>query len=1007
MKRQPSDKKKPIVKKSAGVGEVPSKNLAAGDAAAPTASCHSRPEADVPAKRSDNGIPVVAIGASAGGLEALEEFFKAMDHASGMAFVVVVHLDPTHASLLPELLKKHTSMPVYQIGDGMQVRRNQVFIIPPNKNLTILNGVLQLMDVADRKGNRNPIDLFFCALAADQGGNAVGIILSGAGADGTEGMKAIRGEMGLTMVQDEESAKYDGMPGSAIGAGVADYILPPGQMPARLMQYLRHRTQHGRGRIVTGDGKIPNALQKICAILRMKTEHDFSQYKKNTICRRVERRMSVHHFDDMDEYVNYLQNNEREVDILFNEMLIGVTSFFRDAEAFDVLRNEVVPSLLDGKPDSATIRVWVAGCSSGEEAYSLAVVLQESMDRIQRHFNVQIFGTDIDEAAIAYARAGVYPESIESDVSPERLQRYFKKNDDGHYRIKTSIREMVVFALQNVTQDPPFTKLDILSCRNLLIYLDPELQKKLMPVFHYSLRPDGILFLGSSESVGSFAGLFPALSKKWKIFQRKELAAGVPPGISLSSFSDALVSADVGIPDNIRKTEALSAMKLVEAILNQSNTPPCVIIDDACNVVYIHGRTGRFLEPAEGKISTNILGMARPALRAVLASAIHSAAHQNREVIYRGVRLGGNSESLFVDLSVKPILEQTALRGLMMVVFKVVAKPVQEKHSESCEEVENSKSAEELEQELRETKENLQATIEELETAYEEIKSSNEELQSTNEELQSTNEEMETSKEELQSLNEEASTVNAELQSRIEDLSNTNDDIKNLLDSTDIATVLLDVTLGIRRFTPRVTELIPLMGKDAGRPINHFATRLVDVDLAEYGRKVLKELALYEVEVRTLEQRTYIMKVRPYRTVHNAIDGVVITFEQITALKQVEEKLQEAELLCRSVMQAVPEGIVVLDAQGVIQEANPEYCRMTGYAGDELRQIGIPVAGEVESEANFNRLLTREACRFETALLRKDGVLIQVEVSSAAVKSTSQRIVVVFREIIERRESHG
>jgi len=1007
MKKQPEDKNKQPVKKAVVAKKVISKQLPADTHSGKEGSAMSCLDAALPADLDRTGFPIVALGASAGGLEALEAFFKALDHESGMAFVIVVHLDPTHTSLLPELLKKHTKMPVHQICDGMQVHSNHVFIIPPNKNLTILNGILQLMDIPDSRGVKYPIDLFFRALAEDQGCNAVGIILSGAGTDGTEGLKAIRNEMGLTMVQDEESAKYDGMPGSAISAGLADYVLPPGMMPAHLLKNSRHRISRSRSCGLMSDGEIPNALQKICAILRMQTDHDFSLYKKNTICRRVERRMSVHHINDIDEYVNYLQNNEREVDILFNEMLIGVTNFFRDAEGFDLLRDKIIPDLLEGKPDNYTIRVWVAGCSSGEEAYSLAIILQESMDLIQRHFNVQIFGTDIDETAIAYARAGVYPESIEKDVSPERLKRYFKKNDDGRYRIKTSIREMIVFALQNVTQDPPFTKLDMLSCRNLLIYLDSELQKKLLPVFHYSLHPEGILFLGSSESIGTFASLFSTLNKKWKIFQRKELAAGLPPGLNMSSFSESLAAVDIGTPNNIRKTEALSAMKLVETILKQSDTPPCVIIDDACNVVYIHGRTGRFLEPAEGKITANILGMARPALRAVLASAIHSAAQQNREVICRGVRLGYNRESLFVDVTVKPILEQTIMRGLMMVVFKVVAKPVNGNNSESCEETESAKTAEELEQELRETKEDLQATIEELETAYEEIKSSNEELQSTNEELQSTNEEMETSKEELQSLNEEASTVNAELQGRIEDLSNTNDDIKNLLDSTDIATVLLDVNLGIRRFTPRVTDLIPLTGTDAGRPINHFLSTLIDVDLAECGRKVLKELTLYEVEVRSKDESTYIMKVRPYRTVHNAIEGVVITFEQITALKQAEEKLQEAEMFCGSIMQAASDGMVVLDAQGVILDANPAYCRMTGYTRDELLHICMTAAGGTESEADLKRLLTHESCRFETSLHRKDGGLIKVEVSRVIVQNASQKCIVSIREIKERRESNG
>jgi len=607
-------------------------------------------------------FPIVALGASAGGLEAFETFFKAMPADSGIAFVLVAHLDPTHVSLLPELVQKRSKMKVHQVHDGMKVQQNHVYVIPPNKNLTILNGTLQLMDLTQPRGANLPIDSFFRSLAQDQGANAVCIILSGTGTDGTLGLKAIKGEVGMVMVQDEESAKYDGMPRSAISTGLADYVLPPGDMPEQLIKYSRHAFQQGAPKISSTEGKTPNALQKIYIILRTQTDHDFSLYKKNTICRRIERRMNVHQIDDIKDYARYLQESEREVGILFKELLIGVTNFFRDAPAFEVLLEKILPKVLAGKPDDYTIRVWVAGCSSGEEAYSLAITLQECMTQMKRHFNVQVFGTDIDEDAINIARTGLYPESILADVSPERIKRHFTKEDNGQYRIKKATREMVVFAPQNVIKDPPFTKLDILSCRNLLIYLGPELQKKLLPIFHYSLKQDGILFLGSSESIGQASDMFSVLDKKWKVFHKQASSLSTHPVLDFPAVPTTLEQAEPNVSESIRKAEEVSALQLVETILQQSHTPPCVIIDDACNVVYIHGKTGRFLEPAEGKISVNILEMARQGLKSGLASSIRKVAIHKQEIIMRDLQLEQSDGHLFLDLSVKPILEQSMMR---------------------------------------------------------------------------------------------------------------------------------------------------------------------------------------------------------------------------------------------------------------------------------------------------------------------------------------------------------
>jgi two-component system CheB/CheR fusion protein len=567
-----------------------------------------------------------------------------------------------------------------------------------------------------------------------------------------------------------------------------------------------------------------------------------------------------------------------------------VTSFFRDHEAFEMLR-ENLRELLETKPDGYTLRVWVAGCSSGEEAYSIAILLQEVMENLDSHITAQIFGTDIDGDAVSAARAGIFPASIAGAVSDARLKRWFSREDD-QYRATKPIREMLVFAVQSIIKDPPFTKLDLICCRNLLIYLGPELQKKLIPIFHYSLKPDGLLFLGSAETIGNAGHLFAVLNKKWKIYRRKPASVAGRPVLSIPAPPAITANAGPALPETIRKAEELSAFQLVETILRQVDAPPCVVIDEANNIIYLHGRTGRYLEPVIGKISVNILEMARPGLKTDLAAAIRGAALNRQESTRQGISIEHNGGHISIDLTVKPILEHTALRGLMMVIFKETASP--EKKEPSIKKGKghaNDTAAAKLEQELRHTRENLQTTIEELETSNEELKSANEELQSTNEELQSTNEELETSKEELQSLNEESATVNAELQSRLDELSTINDDMKNLLDSTQIATIFLDLDLCVRRFTPKAVEIIPLSGIDSGRPINHFATSLMDTDLAADAHGVLQDLGMREKEVRGKDGAYYRMRIRPYRTLNNVIDGAVITFEDITALKQTEAAL--------------------------------------------------------------------------------------------------------------------
>ncbi|NLF30413.1 MAG: PAS domain-containing protein, partial [Planctomycetes bacterium] len=886
--------------------------------------------------------PVVGLGASAGGLEALEAFFKTVPNDTGLAFVVVVHLAPEHGSILSELIQRHTQMQARVVTDGMTVEPDTIYVIPPNKDLVIRDGKLYLEEFEHPRGLKLPIDGFFRSLAIDRGDRAVGIVLSGTGTDGTLGVKAIKGETGMVMVQTEESAKYDGMPRSAISTGVADFVLPPEKMPEQLVKYIRHRVRRPEAPAPVEEQ--PHALQRIFALLRARTDHDFSLYKKNTICRRIERRMAVHQVETIEDYVRYLQRNEGEINVLFKELLINVTTFFRDGEAFEALRHKVLMPMVRDKPEDATLRVWVPACSSGEEAYSLAMEIQECMEEADRRLNVQVFGTDIDADAIQIARGGLYPPSIAADVDDSRLRRFFTREDDGKFRIKKHIREMVVFAPQNVVKAPPFTKLDLLSCRNLLIYLGSELQKKLLPIFHYSLKPEGILFLGPSETIGQATDLFAMVDKKWKIYRCKAAPAAHPT----LEFPTGLAAAEQEAepPQGPHLSEESHALHMVESILRQSDAPPCAVVDEAGEVLYVHGRTGRYLEPPQGRFSGNVLEMARPGLKAQLAEALRRAAVHKQPVVKGGLRVEHNGGALTLDLTVKPLVDRPELRGLILVIFREARRRGEAEAAEAAESNESPPAGhndtQALAQELQHTREDLQTTIEELETSNEELKSTNEELQSANEELQSTNEELETSKEELQSLNEEAATINAELQARIDELSKANDDMKNLLDSTDIATLFLDAELRVRRFTPRATDLIPLTGGDIGRPLKHFATTLADVNLGEQARRVLEDLAMREVEVHASTGHTYALRTRPYRTLSNRIDGVVMTFQDITERKKSEVTLAHmAALVAQD-----PNPILRIRRDGTILYANDAAasllkawgCDVGGRAPDTWRQ---------------------------------------------------------------------
>jgi len=891
------------------------------------------------ASKKMNVPPIVALGASAGGLDAFTEFFSNMPHESGIAFVVVAHLDPNHVSILPELLQKSTAMNVYKVHDGMVVDPNAIYIIPPNKEMSILSGTLLLMDPAKTIGPRLPIDSFFRSLAKDQGSNAVCIILSGTGTDGTLGLKEIKGEMGMVMAQDERTAKYVGMPRSAAETGLVDYILPPKKMPEQLIQYVRHPVCAVAKEIAPIEKKSPNTLQKIMVLLRQHTGHDFSVYKQNTICRRIERRMNVHQIRTTKEYVRLLQENPCENEILFKELLIGVTNFFRDPKSFDVLKKKVFPTVIKNAPKNYCIRIWVPGCSSGEEVYSIAIILREVMEAEKMHVNVQIFGTDIDESAIALARAGLYPCSIRGDVSDERLHKYFVK-EGGGYRISKNIREMVVFATQNIIKDPPFTKLDLISCRNLLIYLNADVQKKIMPLFAYSLKPGGVLMLGSSETVGAFTEVFAPIDKKWKIFSVKKSLTKMKPPVSFPITVHPPFEAHKQQPVGGQEHHDVDLSRHVEKCLLKKYAPAAVVVNQKGTVVFVYGRTGKYLEPATGEASLNIGDMTRESIRLEMASGIRNALSSRKRVVFDNLQLKVNGGMQGVNLVITPVGEIKELKGLLLITFEDVPLTVAkgECKGKKISGKISDKHIRALEQELKYTKENLQTTIEELETSNEELKSSNEELQSTNEELQSTNEELETSKEELQSLNEELTTVNSELQGRIDDMTITHNDMKNLLDSTEIATIFLDTQMHIRRFTPKATEVINLIPSDVGRELSHIVPKVRYEKMIENARTVLRTLVPIEAEVAGDENTWYQSKIMPYRTVDNRIDGVVILFDNITSRRGVERALKERQLFLDAVLRSASNAIVVCDKKGTLSYFNQAACELHG-----LPKTPIPV----------------------------------------------------------------
>ncbi len=842
-------------------------------------------------KNLEKEFPIVGIGASAGGLEALSAFLKNVPKNSGMAFVIVQHMEPNRECILVELLQSATTMKVAQVQKKTFVQPDCVYVIPPNKDMSIQHREMHLFDPIPPHTQRLPIDFFFMSLAVDQQERSVGVILSGTGTDGTSGLRAIKEKGGVVFVQEPSSAKFDGMPRSAIEEGLADVISPVEALPEKIVSHLKQRLL-----IDMSDqdqdqaGNVLSSFDNVMILLRSQTGHDFSSYKKNTVYRRIERRMGIHQIDKIADYVLFLQDNPQELELLFKELLIGVTSFFREPTEWELLKTKVMPELLAERAPSNTLRVWVSGCSTGEEAYSLAIVFKEVLDQLRpsQEFSMQIFATDLDRGAIDKAREGVFSANIAEDMSPERLNRYFVKVGRGYQIVKT-IRDMVIFAQQSMIKDPPFTKIDILTCRNLLIYLTPELQKRLMPLFHYSLNPDGFLFLGSAEAVGNATDLFKPLDRKSRIYQRLQPLLQKELVEFPTSFSPAQSSS------NQPTATVQNIQSMADALILQYYSPSTVLVNGTGDILYITGRTGKYLEPAAGKVNWNIFAMAREGLNYKLSNTFYKALREKEAVTFKKAVVKNESGLQMVDFTVNPLKEPEALRGMVMIVFTDVVTANVIETTKTIGQIPASQREAELERELMQARQVWQVASTEMQISQEEFKSSNEELQSSNEELQSTNEELTTTKEEVQTLNEQLKMVNYELQTKLDELSLVTNDMKNLLESTKIATLFLDNKLCVKRFTNQMAMVSRLKSSDAGRPITDIASDLIYPELIEDVKEVLRTLNTVEKQVMSFNGTWFNARILPYRTLEDKIDGVVITHVNITESKLLELELRKTK----------------------------------------------------------------------------------------------------------------
>jgi two-component system CheB/CheR fusion protein len=885
-------------------------------------------------------FPVVGIGASAGGLPALLQFFENLPQQTGMAFVVILHLSPKHASSADHVLQRATRMPVTQVVQTVQIEADHVYVIPPNRHMTMADGCLGLAELDRPRGAHVAIDLFFRMLAEVHRERAVAIVMSGTGSDGAVGLKRIKEQGGVTIVQLPADAEHDGMPTAAIDTGIVDFVLPVVDMPQKLIELWEN------ARIIelppTGDGDGPiahlprhdevqlaeEALQRVVFLLLNRTGHDFKQYKRATVLRRIERRMQVRSLHTLPEYCGLLEADPRECHALLDDMLIGVTNFFRDREAFEAVEREIIPELFKDKGAADEVRVWVAACSTGEEAYSLAMLLADHAEEMAHPPAYQIFASDIDNDAIAHARSGVYPASIVTDVAPTRLRRHFTRDDD-RYNIRKGIRDRILFASHNVLRDPPFSRLDMVSCRNLLIYLNRDVQARVLEMFHFALKPGGYLFLGGSESAESVADFFVPIDKKNRIYRARPTSRAMSSGTHLQSHVSRL-------PESIHRPPPQRQFSYAEVHQRALAlaAPPSLVLDRESNIVHMSQRAGQFLRMGAGEPSRNVLALVIPELRLELRSALYQAQHGNTAVDCRHILVEAPGRSAIVGMKVSPFRDEDSSESFTLVVFneippEVAPAPSGVPHDDVV--------LTQLETELQRTKEQLQETIEHSEISTEELRASNEELQAINEELRSATEELETSKEELQSVNEELVTVNYELKVKVEETGKANDDLNNLIASTDIATVFVDSGLRIKRFTPRATDIFSVIASDLGRSLLDLTHRLDYDELAEDVGATFATLRPVEREVRSSDGRWYIVRLLPYRTTEDRIEGAIMTFFDITARRSAEEQARVSEARMRMVAESTHDyAIISLDAEGCATSWNKGAERLFGYTEAEM-----------------------------------------------------------------------
>jgi two-component system, chemotaxis family, CheB/CheR fusion protein len=976
--------------------------------------------------RVGDGFMVVGLGASAGGIHACKTFFEQVPQGTGMAYVVILHLSPEHDSRLAEVLQQSTPMTVTQVTETVTIKPNHVYVIPPNRSLSMQDGTLVLSEVTRVEERRAPVDIFFRTLADSHGARAACVVLSGTGANGSMGLKRVKEFGGLAVVQDPREADYPDMPQNSIATGMVDYVLPVAEMPGRIVEYRdRLKLIEEKGGLAeaeeadgTPDQREEQAVAVILSLLRMRTGQDFNNYKRPTVRRRIDRRIGVTQVADVVDYAHYIRENPEEARALLKDMLISVTNFFRDPAAFATLERDFIPKLFEEKGAQGHVRVWSAGCATGEEAYSLAMLLTEYAETLAGAPSIQVFASDIDEAAIHAARTGFYTLNDAADVSPERLRRFFTKTRDG-YTIRRELRELVLFANHNVLKDPPFSHLDLVSCRNLLIYLNRAGQEKTMNVFHFALNPGGYLFLGGSESAADYTDIFATADKRANIFQARSAVRRVMPQmlpsapLQRSGLSGVIPAhADPRLELGVR--EQFSYPDLHQRLL-EMYAPPSVLVNADYEVVHLSDSAGRYMSLPGGEPTHNILAVVRPELRLELRSALFHASQQrtNVEVVAAGVRVGTHTETVKVHVRPVTAAGDTA-RGFFLIVFERLAED--EAPAAAAQFVRAVEpTSPQLEEELTHVKSQLRSTIEQYEVQHEELRASNEELQAMNEELRSTAEELETSKEEFQSLNEELSTVNQEYKNKIEEQRQTNSDLQNLIDSTDIATVFLDRSQRVRLFTPRARDIFNLIPTDVGRPLSDITGQFSFGELTDVVTQVLDTLVTHEQELTTRDGLWRLMRISPYRSAEDRIIGVVITFIDINERKAVQEALHKSESEFRAIFELAVVGIAQTDLEtGRFLNANDRLAGLLGYHPRELlgKTLGELTHPDDRASAGtlFDSLLGGDLPEYsaENRLLRRDGATLWALVTASLIRDPRGRpthAILIVQDIDGRRRA--